>query len=758
MLLSDTAFENAVNETARHLWPQAAYSGSTTYGGRERDGVFETDEMVHMIESTTSRRKEKAEQDTKKLARMAKNMQSQHPMKGVKGYFITRDEPTAEQRDAVRRFGDGLVVSLSYSQFRRQMIDAQSYLDCRIDYPFGSMFDRDTESRTETADLISPQFTTERGDILRVSNIIQSLAQGDGFVLVGDYGAGKSTALREVFVALRSKYFSENQTGRFPVHLNLRDHHGQTNPAEALERHARNVGFQSPTHLVRAWHAGYLTLILDGFDEFATVGWSGQAKLLRDIRYTSMELIRNFMRGPSDTGIMIAGRQHYFDSYSELSRSLGLRQQTTRLYINDFNEDQIREFLSKKGWSEGIPAWLPSRPLLLGYLFSRGMLDQVMTVDHGSSPAAGWNVFLELTAQREAEIEAGVDGTAVRQIVENLATKARSKNDGMSSLSQDDILGSFQSVCGFSPDDRGLLLLQRLPGLGASSSDDGSRDFIDADLVDAARAGDVSRFVEDPFTFHLENPNAWQITLGQLGIELATLRCHQMAFNQGKLRTAVQQAGRDGEQGALCMDLVQVSKEMGFGFTGQPITVRNIMVADASFGDDSLDFSRISFHDCLFQRLEISGSADASLLPHFYECYVGTLDGRVSKGDLPPNIFDSKCVFDSFGDSSQNTAAILALPLSNGAKVLLTVLKKLYLQPGAGRKQSALFRGLDHRSRALVPDVLQLLVAEGLTVRSTVGEEPVWLPIRDEGVRVRRLVSSPIGSNDRLLSAANSLR
>lgn len=758
MALSNESFENSVRETARHLWPQAAFSGSTKHDGRERDGVFVTEEMVHLIESTTSRRKDKAEQDTKKLASLSKTMQAEYPMKGVKGYFITRDEPTAEQREAVRRFGKGLVVSLAYAQFRRQMIDAASYLECRMDYPFGSMFDEDTESRTDTSDLISPQFTTDLGETLHVSSILRMLENGRSFVLVGDYGAGKSTALREVFVALRSRYFLANQTGRFPLHLNLRDHHGQANPAEALERHARNIGFQSPTHLVRAWHAGYLTLILDGFDEFATVGWSGQAKRLRDIRYTSMELIRNFMRGPADTGIMIAGRQHYFDSDSELTRSLGLRQDTTRLHISDFNDGQIREFLTKKGWREGIPTWLPSRPLLLGYLFSRGMLDQVMTVDHGSSPAAGWDVFLELTAHREAEIEAGIDGLAVRQIVESLATKARSKTDGMSSLSQDDILGSFQSVCGFIPDDRGLLLLQRLPGLGASSSDDGSRDFIDEDLVDAARAGDIYRYVEDPFTFQLENPTNWNATLGQLGTELASLRCFDKGFGMGKLRTAIQQAGKDPDQGALCIDLLQLSKEMGFGFSVRPITIRNVMIHDASFGDDSLDFSPISFQDCLFQRLEISASANSNLLPSFSECYFGILDGRISRTDLPENTFDNKCVFDSFGDSSKNTAAILALPLSTGAKVLLTVLKKLYLQPGAGRKQSALFRGLDHRSRALVPDVLQLLIREGLTVRSTAGEESVWLPIRDKGVRVRRLVSSPLGSNDRLIQLANAIR
>ena len=757
MTLSNETFENMVSETARHLWPQALYGGPTNQEGRERDGVFITDEMVHLIESTTSRAKLKAEQDTRKLARLAKSVQRQHPMKGVKGYFITRDEPTADQRDAVRGLGDGLVVSLSFAQFRRQMIDSESYLECRINYQFGSMFDRDSESRTESSDLISPEFVTTSGEVIHVREVEERLSKGSFFVLVGDYGAGKSTALREVFIALRSRYFSDRRTGRFPVHLNLRDHHGQTNPAEALERHARNIGFQSPTHLVRAWNAGYLILILDGFDEFATVGWSGQAKRLRDIRYTSMELIRNFLRGPSGTGIIVAGRQHYFDSDTELARSLGMRQDTVRLHINDFNECQIREFLTKKGWSENIPVWFPSRPLLLGYLFARGMLEQVISVDHDSSPAAGWNVFLELTADREAEIEAGIDGLMVRQIIENLATKARNKNDGMTSLSQDDILGSFQSVCGFTPDDRGILLLQRLPGLGASSGDDGSRDFIDADLVDAARAGDIFRYVEDPFTFQLDNPSNWHATLGQLGTELASLRCHKMGFGSGKLRTAINEAGKGAEHGALCMDLIQICKEMGFGFTGRPIAISNTMIQDASFGDEALDFSQITFHDCLFQRLEVSSSADPALLPNFQECYIGTLDGRVARNDLPAEIFDSKCVIDSFGDSSQNTAAILALPLSTGIKVMLTLLKKLYLQPGAGRRESALFRGLDHRSRVLVPEVLQLLSREGLTVRSTIGEEPVWLPIRNEGVRVQRLVSSPLGSNDRLIQLANSI-
>ena len=511
MYRNDTEFENEVRDIARHLWPSAAFSGAAKVGGRERDGVFITDEMVHLIECTTSRRKDKAVQDTQKLESLSRSMQRQYPTKGVKGYFITLEEPTAEQREVVRNIGRGYVVTLSFSQFRAQMIDARSYLDARMQYPFGSMYDPETQSRTTPSQLIARQLVTRFGDTLEVEDIHRKLQSGETLLLVGDYGAGKSTTLREIFVALRSNYFL-NRTGRFPVHLNLRDHHGQTDPAEALERHARNIGFPSPSHLVRAWLAGYMILILDGFDEFATAGWSGQAKRLRDIRFNSMELIRRFMRGPSDTGVIVAGRQHYFDSDKELAVALGLSQNSTRLFINDFTDSQIREFLTNKGWQEEIPAWLPSRPLLLGYLCARGMLKEVIDVDHGSSPAVGWNMLLELTANREAEIEAGIDGTAVRQIVENLATKARSRNDGMGSLAQDDILGSFQSVCGFAPDDRGLLLLQRLPGLGAAQTEDGSRDFIDSDLVDAARVGDVCRFVEDPYSFKLESPTTWQST------------------------------------------------------------------------------------------------------------------------------------------------------------------------------------------------------------------------------------------------------
>ena len=757
---SDMEFENRVRQIARHLWPSAAFSGSSKEGGRERDGIFITEEMAHLIECTTSRSKAKAEQDARKLTRLADEMTNRYPTKGVKGYFITRDEPTADQRDAVEKIGAKKVWALSYSQFLSMIIDAESYLDCRMAYPFGSMQDPETESRTATSDLIAPIFSTPTGETFSVGKVVPELESGRTMVLLGDYGAGKSTALRELFDELRQRYLTK-KTERFPVHINLRDHHGQDNPAEALERHARNVGFNSGNHLVRAWNSGFVTLLLDGFDEFVIAGWSGRAKKLREIRYDSMALIRGFIRSRTGCGIIVAGREHYFDSETELARALGLGPASVRLRLDNFTDEQIQAFLTKKGWDESIPEWLPSRPLLLSYLCSRGMLADLMTVEVGSSAAAGWGELLERISDREAEIEAGIDGQLVRQVIENLATQARTKRDGMGPLSHEDIVRAFQNVCGFPPDDRGLLLLGRLPGLGAISGQDGFRDFIDSDLADAARAGDVFRYIENPFSYELENPTNWQTTLGQLGREVVGLRCYKQGYNSGNLRTALNLAGRNSELAWLCVDLIQVSQEITEGVPEQPLTIRDVLLQDAAFGydpeDTMLDYSGISFRDCWFHRLEITVGADPSTLPRFYNCYVGTLDGRVSNADLPEGIFDDKCVIDSFGNSSQNTAAILNLPIPSGTKVMLTILKKIYLQSGAGRKHSALLRGLDHRAKLLVPDLLELLVRHGMTVRSTVGDEPVWLPVRSHSVRVRRLVSSPIASEDPLVMSSRSI-
>lgn len=108
----------------------------------------------------------------------------------------------------------------------------------------------------------------------------------------------------------------------------------------------------------------------------------------------------------------------------------------------------------------------------------------------------------------------------------------------------------------------------------------------------------------------------------------------------------------------------------------------------------------------------------------------------------------------NFGTRNNQHCSELELPLSIRMRVLLTMLRKLYTQSGSGRKQSALFRGLDQRARQVVPEILDFLVREELAIKSSVGEETVWFPVRSESVRGRRLRSASTESKDLIVQKA----
>lgn len=144
----DRLFEDEVRRIARELWPQAEHDGAMVLEGRERDGIFETEECVHLVECTVSRTQQKARDDAQKLTTLAKKLQPKRPQKAVKCWFITREEPLAEQRAAIKE-KNGTVIVLSFAQFQGKLIDVGSYLGLRMNYPFGSVRDPANPSSRE---------------------------------------------------------------------------------------------------------------------------------------------------------------------------------------------------------------------------------------------------------------------------------------------------------------------------------------------------------------------------------------------------------------------------------------------------------------------------------------------------------------------------------------------------------------------------------------------------------------------------------
>ena len=301
-------------------------------------------------------------------------------------------------------------------------------------------------------------------------------------------------------------------TPRFPVFINLRDHFGQTDPSEVLERHAKRIGFQQPSHLVRAWRSGYVHVLLDGFDETTSLNIQGLWTRLRQNRMRAMEIVRNFVQEhPEGSGLAMAGRTHFFDSAMERRSALGITSEWAEFTLNEFTDDQVKRYLEKSGLSGSVPSWLPSRPLLVAYLAARGLLP-TLTQDSNADPATGWNILLDAS---EAQISTGIDGETIRRILERLATRARSNSFGRGPLNQEALLETFRDICGYPPDERAMVLLQRLPGLGADEYEDGSRAFVDEEFADACRAGDVFHFAVNPYQF---------IDSGTLGdLEVATI-------------------------------------------------------------------------------------------------------------------------------------------------------------------------------------------------------------------------------------------
>ena len=746
-------FEEEVRRIAWARWPKAVVSGAAMMSGRERDGYFETEEVIHVVEATVSRARDKAEKDGKKLSDAVKSLRISKPQKTAKGWFITEHEPTAEQRDVLRKFANE-VTACSYQTFCSALVDSIEYLPLREKYRFGSA--RPPEAHGElpkyvAVDLIDAKGTTKNSFIKVTSDFFSDPRR---LLILGDYGAGKSMTLREIFLRLDDA-FRRQKVSRFPIHLNLREHQGQTSAEEVLERHARSIGFHTPSQLIKAWRAGFVDLLLDGFDEIASSAWTGFNRKLKDIRYRNMAVVRAFVRdAPSASSIVIAGRQHYFDSAAELRSALEIDTSFREVSIGEFTEEQVAEFLADRNLSGSIPDWLPARPLLLGYVVTSDAFKGNNKFS-AMRDEEGWDFLLQKICEREAQIETGLDGNRIRALIERLGTIARYRDDGLGHFTVDDFQRAFTEVCGYPPQEGADVVLLRLPGIGYSSQDDGTRSFIDEDIADAASAGDVVRFIQNPFV-DFDALTGVQRGLQDLGGRVAALQLLRYQVKPGSLRTALETSRSTMEGSALAADTFHVAQELQVGLPGGVLQLNNAYTEYLRFHGDSANYGNLQFNNCLIGLLCLEGEVEAAKLPVFRGCYVGVLEGRTSTEDLPTGIFVD-CEIESFDIYTPTTSSIMQLDVSPGIRVLLSILKKLFLQAGRARQESALFRGLDHRVRHLVPEVLNILAGEGIACENRQGGKSIWVPVRKHSSRVRSILASPNVSTDPVVKRSKAL-
>ncbi|MES9506727.1 NACHT domain-containing protein [Streptomyces sp. NPDC000609] len=749
-------FEEEVRTVARALWPTARDDGAMNIDGVEHDGVYFTHDVVHCVEATVSRRKDKAEHDGKKLSREVTKRTGSNG-RVARGWFVTLEDPTPEQTKALRAI-DRRIVPISFNRFKARLFDARLYHQRRQCISFGSAINP-TDRKAILEPYIPAEFHSDSdesgGSPPSFEDLITRISTGERFCIVGDYGMGKSMTLREIYLRL-SHLYRTDETLRHPVHLNLRDHWGQRSPRVALTQHAEDLGYDRPDQIISAWRAGYVDILLDGFDEIAAPGWSSDVVELRHSRRRAVELVRNFFdQTDSRASVVVAGRRSYFDSLSELKSSLFDAESCTLLEVAEFNEQQVAEYLAGKKWYT-LPDWLPKRPLLIGYLAAQNLLDEEVQETEGMNPAGGWDWLLEQISRREARIETGIDGETVRKIIERLASVARRGASSLGPLTYSEITEGFHFVRGREPSDDQRTILHRLPGLGSDPNfEEGTRKFIDVDLASAAQARDVSSFILNPFGLDLQTAHSWSGSLEQSGVEVAALQCIATA-NQGIIANALLFAKRN-DLDVLSADVARVALASTIDVVDSSCEVSGVVIPRIDLYEGCADFSGVQFSHCLIEVLALDGEIEDHHLPVFDSCHFESVIGRFGENDLSSASFLGDCTFADFPDMAERNADVLRSSLPRGVRVMVTVLRKLYLQRGSGRAEGAFVRGMPQEDRLLVPKCLDILRRERLVSTIKLGGRIIWLPTRSEQKRVREFVTAPRGSGDELFAAAAKL-
>lgn len=752
-------FETSVRHVARQLYRQANSTGSIKLEGRERDEIIDTGTELIVVEATKSRKLDKTKYDLEKSIKLVKSLRRSQEFSeyNFRIMLVTSDDPTADQNEHVKSSKAGCPKEIiSFTALFSRLFDARHYIRVRGDHSFGSVRDpaNETNYKIPASDYIPTALSHEStGESIKSSDLATRLESGGRYVIYGDYGSGKSMTLRDIYFKIRNR-FTSGDLILCPVYLNLREHIAQTQPDEALYRHAEKIGFPEPHSLISAWRAGFIMLFLDGFDELTPPQFASSVSNLRQARRFAVEVVRRFIeQTPIGAPIIVAGRESYFDSRQEAMGALGYDNATKVFDLSGFTDHDIERFLKAKGTQ--IPLWLPTRPLLLGYLANAGLLKgqgHQLSLD----PASGWNQMLQRVCEREVSQVWGVgfEASDLRLFIEGLATSARKSRDSRG-LEDSDLRSVFRAVFGRDTDEPASLLTMRLPGLGSVPGRPGAREFIDADFADAAASGDLSRYIEAPFVdgAPLENVS---VVLNGLGREMAVAQLTEVS---AKASIALSRSSQRPELAVTSADLMSILIDRQVDYNGPQLDIQ-----DSNFEtiivDPELNFSAISLSRCIISTVEIgrpSASKDIDNLPRFHDCVIDRVEGAVSEQDIPCGVLTGSTSVETYAAFTATNDAVMKSTLPGPVKVLLTILRKLFLQRGTGRQYSALRRGLPSGLVKYVDPVVAQVKAEAFASDIYIDQRTILIPNRSRTADALSIINGPNASNHALIGRVRKL-
>lgn len=732
---------------------------------REIDGVARLRDVTHLLMVTTSTRLDKVKEDCKKLA--AAESVEKHTSPAVSKWLITEKQLDAQHIEHARQNN---VIALTKAEFQSRFFDSRKYIQLRNVAAFGSARDPKSNSINLPADAyvalpMSISFSSDNlqrqvGKKISIEQIGNRIKRGETIVLRAPFGSGKSLTTREVFRLLAREHL-EDVTAPIPIALNLREHWGAEYSDEILERHARTIGYTPKEDLVVAWRAGMCALLIDGFDEVAAqvVAREDNKSFMREARRKALTGARDFTQKiPANVGVFICGRNHYFDSNSELISALGLSGKRFIIVdLGEFDDDNAQEYLQKNGMAKPLPDWLPRKPLLLGYLLKEGLLEEILSIDGSRGFGHAWNSFLIQICQREASLEHSVmEADTVRAVLERLAFRVRSTATGTGPITGTDLAASYTSETNQPAGEGVLAQLQRLPGVAKRDEEGEARSFVDDDLLAALQGSAYARFVLSAFGSDVNTP------LAPLGSRATDMAAYVLQEQHASVETLLSVVGqllsvrvdvRGNVQHAA--DCLGVILQIALQQERQSVDLRDAVFDGAAFDILHLDEIRVqnaSFRNCTIQEVVLGEGSDLNSVS-FTSCFIGKMTGTSTRDGLPSGFVSKDTEIEEFDNVLTNNA-VLKLDISPQLKALLTVLRKLYKQAGGGRKISALTRGISGDVQGFIDPVLETLKHHNfITIQNSIVHS-----VRSQRARVDLILASPTICEDPLAMDVRQLQ
>lgn len=320
-----------------------------------------------------------------------------------------------------------------------------------------------------------------------------------------------------------------------------------------------------------------------------------------------------------------------------------------------------------------------------------------------------------------------------------IANIGRQKDERSEEISQIEINKVFHDASGFTPLDEASSILQRLPYLGRVASGNGNRRFID----DYAMSGLRGLFLANAFrTSDKQVAEAnFKSPLGAFGSQF--LGSHKLIGQDAEkyVRLCNNHGNYQISADYLCSLIASASGEIDVTRT----PVLNAVIDTLEFSDTlvkGLNIERtfidnLILDGAIFEDSSISNSA------------VVNVQGVTNKDRLP-EVISSDCSVENVS-SADNSSRISELNLSNPQKTLVSMLKKLFVQPGSGRQESALMRGSStYWDRDLADTIIKHMMKEGIVERFKDSRGVLYKPNRRHSHRVSTILSLLNNSKDSL--------